>query len=112
MQKQNIIEQMRKNKPNFNQQDVINKQYDYLKYEDNMGERTILFFLSNKKQCTKIKLMSDYSYLDQTIDSLNEHYQKIKKHKWKYTRNGEDYVIQLKQKKWYFTLVSQKRKVK
>ncbi len=108
LDRSDIIKKMKNEKPDFIQQKVINKAYNYLKYMDALGERTILIFLSDDNQCTHVKLMSHYVHLGSTIDSLNKEYEKIDKHQWKYTVDGEDILIKLDKGEWFFTVITKK----
>ncbi|MFW6249315.1 MAG: hypothetical protein ACOC4J_06040 [Bacteroidota bacterium] len=103
-----IIKKMKNEKPDFIQQKVINKSYNYLKYMDTMGERTILIFFSDDNRCTQVKLMSHYVHLGSTIDSLNKEYEKIDKHQWKYTVDNEDILVKLDKGEWFFTIITKK----
>ncbi len=108
LDRSDIIKKMKDEKPGFIQQKVINKTYNYLKYMDTLGERTILIFLSDDNHCTQFKLMSHYVHLGSTIDSLNKEYEKIDKHQWKYTVDGEDILIKLDKGEWFFTVITKK----
>jgi hypothetical protein len=83
---------------------VINTKYNYLKYEDNISEQTILFFLSDNDYCTLVRWMSDYANINDLLFMLNKEYHKTGKNKWTYTSNGKKYVIILAEGEWYFTV--------
>jgi hypothetical protein len=108
LSRSDIIKKMKNEKPDFIKQKVINRSYNYLKYMDTMGERTILIFLSEDNRCTHVKLMSHYVHLGSTIDSLNKEYKKIDKHQWKYTVDGEEILVKLEKGEWFFTVITKK----
>ncbi len=104
-----IKEKMKEAYPDFKPVKVINKTYNYLKYTDSMEERTILFFLSDDNRCTFVKLMSDYSYLDDFKNVLNKKYEEVEEGKWEYEKGGEDYTVTMKKGEWFFTLITKKK---
>lgn len=104
--KDTIIQLMSEKHRNFKlNKDVINRTYNYLKYEDNISEQTILFFLNKDNYCTLVRWMSDYSNINDMISKLNEEYTNAGKNFWTYTENGKSYVIRLEEGEWYFTVV-------
>lgn len=101
-----IIQLMSEKHRNFKlNKDVINRTYNYLKYEDNISEQTILFFLNKDNYCTLVRWMSDYANINDIISKLNKEYTKAGKNYWTYTENGKNYVIRLEEGEWYFTVV-------
>jgi hypothetical protein len=108
MSKSEIIKTMNSEMPDFQKSKVINKTYNYLKYQDALGERTILYFLSDDDICTHSKLMSHYVYLGETVDSLKKNYKKTGKNQWTFTDEGQDYLIELDKGKWFFTVITKK----
>ena len=91
--------------------DVINRKFTYLKYEDKISEQTILYFLSDKGYCTLVRWMGDYSNINDMLSMLNKHYTKTGRNRWTYTRNGREYVINLEEGEWFFS-VSFRQKIK
>jgi len=88
---------------------TINKTYKYLKYVDNYGDQTLLFFLSDDDYCTHSKLMVDYIYLKNVIDSLNNKFEKKGDLAWFYIDKKTEYIIQLEKEEWFFTVVTKKK---
>jgi hypothetical protein len=111
MKKADIISYMKQNEPNFALDNaMVNKKYVYLKFYDKDNEETILCFLTDNNICNLVRRMSDYSNLNPTIKKLDKEYKKIDKDKWSYTINKDEYVIELKREKWYFTLETRIKK--
>jgi hypothetical protein len=111
MKKEEIITYMRQYEPDFALDlTVVNKKYNYLKYFDKTNEETILCFLSDINECNLIRRMSDYSNLELRIKKLNKAYKSVDKDKWVYTINNEEFMVNLKREKWYFTLETRRKK--
>jgi hypothetical protein len=103
--KDEIIRLMSEKHRNFKlNKDVINRTYNYLKYEDDITEQTILFFLSKDNYCTLVRWISDYANINDFIYMLNKEYTKAGKNNWTYTVNGKNYVIRLEEGEWFFTV--------
>jgi hypothetical protein len=111
MKKANIISYMNQHQPGFALDNtIINKQYNYLKFYDRVNEETILCFLTEDDVCNVLRRMSDYSNLDMTIKRLDTENTRIGTDKWSYTFNGQEFVVELKKEKWYFTLETRRKK--
>ena len=111
LHKHEIISLMKENRRDFKlNTGVINKAYNYLKYEDKITEQTLLYFLDDNNNCTLIRLISDYSNLSDVIDSLNSKYTRKDKYTWTYKEKGQEYTTVLEKGEWYFTVITKKRK--
>lgn len=104
-----VEEAMKKNRPDFVKAKVINKSYNYLKYQDALGEQTILFFIDNKDVCTSIKLMSHYVYMGQEVADLNKKYQSIGNNQWTFNEKNQDYIVTLEKGQWFFSIITKKK---
>ena len=105
LHKDEIMQLMRENKRNFRlNTSNINNTYNYLKYEDKISEQTMLFFLSKNDTCKYVRLMSDYSNLNDVINVLDSSYKKAGKDKWTYVDKGKDYIVKMEEGDWYFTV--------
>ena len=103
--KDEIIRIMSQKHRNFKlNKDVINRNYNYLKYEDNISEQTILFFLSDDNICTMVRWMSSYANIHDMLSMLNKEYDKTEKNQWTYIKNGKKYVVNLEEGEWFFTV--------
>ena len=109
--KADILAYMKQYEPDFVLDNVmVNKKYNYLKYYDNINEETILCFLSNIDVCNLVRRMSDYSNLELTVKKLDREYKKTETDKWSYSLNNDEYVVEMKREKWYFTLETRRKK--
>ena len=103
--KDEIIKLMSQEHRNFKlNKNVINRNYNYLKYEDNISEQTILFFLSDDDYCTMVRWLSSYANIHDLLSMLNKEYNKTDKNQWTYIKNGKKYVIHLEEGEWFFTV--------
>lgn len=84
--------------------EVVNKSYNYLKYEDLINEMTMLFFLTDKDECKLVRLMSDYSNINDIIGKYDSSYNKVGKDSWEYSEDGKDYSVKLEDGDWFFTV--------
>lgn len=83
---------------------TVNHSFTYLKYIDKITEQTVLFFMSDKDQCTYVRWISDYSNLNEIIEKLNSEYKRSNTNQWIYTDKGEEYSVTLVEDEWYFTV--------
>ncbi len=105
LHKDEIIQLMKETKPNFKlNKRVVNKSYNYLKYENLISEQTLLFFLSDTDYCTLVRWISDYSNLNEIIELLNKNYKKEGENNWIYHHNSKDYIVKLEEEEWFFTV--------
>jgi hypothetical protein len=111
MKKADILSYMKQNEAGFSlDNEMVNKQYNYLKYFSEISEETILCFLSENDVCNLVRRISDYSNLDLTLKKLDKDYKKIDTDKWSYTINQDEFIVEMKREKWYFTLETRKKK--
>jgi hypothetical protein len=82
----------------------INNSYKYLKFEDKINEVTVLFFLSDDDKCTLVRLMGDYSNINDIVFELNSLFTKTDKSNWKFIDNNRDYLVNLEEGDWFFTV--------
>jgi hypothetical protein len=113
MSKEDIKKEMRENKREFYFVKEVNTgKYHFLKYENLDETKTKLFLLSEDEKCKYTKLMCDYSLLKSFEDSLNRAYEYQKNLKWiDYNEeSGNNYLLELEKKKWFFTIKTSKIK--
>ncbi|MCD6565642.1 MAG: hypothetical protein J7K53_06830 [Bacteroidales bacterium] len=89
--------------------DTKNEYYNYLKYENRLGTKTFLFFLSENDTCKYTKLMCDHSELKKTLKMLNENYKPVNENIWNEEKNNEKYTVTLKKEQWYFTIITRRK---
>ncbi len=88
----------------------INNTYNYLKYEDKISEITVLFFLNEQDSCEMVRIMADYSNLNDIRTELNTNYSKLSVNTWKYTYNSNEVLVTLEEGDWYFTVTIKEKK--
>jgi len=85
---------------------AINPVYNYLKYVDALGNRTLLFFLSEEDICTYFKLMSDYAYFKSTRKRMDKKFIRLNDSIWVQRINKKEYIKKLKKEEWFFTVTT------
>jgi hypothetical protein len=96
---------MRSSYPDFKlDKNAVNHSYKYQKYVDKISEQTVLFFMTDRDECSYVRWMSDYSNLNDIIETLNRKYKKNGSNSWCFTEKGENYGITLVEEEWYFTV--------
>lgn len=83
---------------------TINTTYNYLKYEDLINEITVLFFLNKNEECKAIRIMSDYSNINNILSQLNASYKKTDDATWRYGMDRKEYKVTLEEGDWFFTV--------
>jgi hypothetical protein len=105
--KSEIIKIMQENQSVYSlDNQTKNPVYNYLKYVDGLGSRTILFFLSDGDTCTYYKLISDYAYLKSIQKSMDEKYRNLNDSTWVQKINKKEYLKRLRREKWFFTVTT------
>lgn len=96
---------MKTSHPQFKQdKSTVNHTFTYLKYVDKITEQTILFFMSDQDRCTYVRWISDYSNLNEMIETLNRKYIRSGTNAWSFKENGEEFSVTLVEDEWYFTV--------
>ena len=105
-----VRELMKSSYPQFKQdRNVVNDAYEYLKFIDKITEQTILFFMSDEGKCTYVRWISDYSNLNDMLALLNRNYKKTGNNSWTYSERNQNYIINLEEGEWYFTVSFRKK---
>ncbi len=99
--KKNMLEKHRTLRLNSS---TKNEKYNYLKYEDQINEITVLFFLNDNNTCKRIRLMSDYSNINDILEDLNSNYEEIARDKWQYSADSNEFAVILDKGDWFFTV--------
>lgn len=88
---------------------VYNNTFKYLKYTDRSDNQTLMFFLTADSLCKSLRLVCDNSLKALKIKELNSMYKKAGNNLWIETKNGRDYLVELKEEEWSFNItISQK----
>ncbi len=109
--KEEVIKEMKERQHDFYFVKEVNTgKYHFLKYENFDETKTKLFILTEDGKCKFTKLMCDYSLLKSYEDSLNKSYEYQKNLKWidSDEKSGNQYLLELEKKKWFFTLKTSK----
>ncbi len=83
---------------------TINNSFNYLKYIDGINEITVLFFLTDNDSCEAIRIMGDYSNINDMVFQLDENYEKIDNKNWEYKKENKEYQVTLEEGDWFFTV--------
>lgn len=109
MHKDDIMAYMKENKKNFKlNTGAVNKAYNYLKYENDISEQTLLYFLNENNVCSYIRLMSSYANLNDIVGELNKKHSKKNKTTWTYKEGPDVFLIELEKGEWFFTVSTKK----
>jgi hypothetical protein len=110
MNKVEISKLMTVNHPDFVYvDDAVNKAYKYMKYTDQDGNQTWLFFLSADEHCTVSKLICDYMHYDRLTASLDKTYKKAGTNSWSFNDKGIDYIVEIRKDEWFFSIITKKK---
>jgi hypothetical protein len=95
-----IVKFMKENRKDLNMNKVNNSRFKYLKYTDDSENQTVLFFLGADSVCRSIRMICDESAKNQRIREFNSIYRKRGENRWVDTRQGVNYLIELKDEDW------------
>lgn len=79
---------------------VNNSKFSYLKYSDNLESQTLLFFLDKDSVCRSIRIICDEGTKSQKVKEFNSIYKKKGENRWIDSRQGVNYLIELKDEDW------------
>lgn len=94
----------------MNYNNVVNSKFSYLKYSDNSGNQTMLFFLNPDSVCRSVRIICDFSMKSQKIKELNSQYIKNGENKWIDRRDGKEYLIEIMEGKWSCVISIERKK--
>jgi len=83
-----------------------NMVYNMIKYVDNTGNQTLIYFFSDEDTCLYSKWMCDYSMMNKVVSELNEKFKQSSEDTWYYSYKGKDYKITLTTGEWFFTIAT------
>jgi hypothetical protein len=99
---------VRKEMKGFNLDDTKNESFNYLKFINSSGRRTLIIFFSKENISTHTRMMCDFSEFDDIIEELNNKYTRIDKTSWKCSVGTDKFTIKLEEKEWYFVITTKK----
>jgi hypothetical protein len=110
IRKENAVEQVKKEMKGFNLDNSSkNETFNYLKFLNSSGTKTLLVFFSKENISTHTRMVCDYSEFDLIMDDFKKKYKKTSKTSWEYSVGGEKFEITLEEKEWYFVLNTKKK---
>jgi hypothetical protein len=110
IKKEGAEELVRKEMKGFNlDNSAKNQTYNYLKFINSAGTKTLIIFFSEDNISTRSRLVCDFSELDFVTADLDNKYKKVTKTSWEYTSNDEKYIVELEEKEWYFVVTTKKK---
>ncbi len=110
MESSGLVALMKKEHPEFLWQDQVrNDRFRYLKFVDVRDSRTWLFFLDEENRCRVIRMMYDYTYLDPTLEWLNERFTKAGPDRWTGRRDNGNLEVEMVRGEWFFTVTMKER---
>lgn len=81
-----------------------NTTFKYLKYIDKAEAETLLFFFNDQYVCKTVRLVCDKSLTEEKIKECNSLYKKTGDNRWIETKNGKNYLIEMKEEEWSFNV--------
>ena len=87
-----------------------NTAFKYLKYENKINEITILFFLDENDTCKLVRMMYDYSNINDVLDDLENNHTKIDNNNYECLVDDKKVSVELTEDQWFFTLTVRKKK--
>jgi hypothetical protein len=100
-----IISNMDKSMQGFTRQkDVVNENFNYLKYESNDGLQTLLFFLGQKNRCVEVRLIFDKSLYSEKVKHNDDNYTKVGENRWTEKKGRKVYSITMTDDEWFYTV--------
>ncbi len=110
IEKNQLTSLVRKEMKGFNLDNSSkNQNFNYLKYLNAQGTKTLIVFFDDKNISTNTRLVCDYSEFDFVLKDLQKRYKKIDENNWEYTVENDQFIVNLEKKEWYF-VVSVKKK--
>jgi len=88
---------------------TTNQSFNYLKFVNSAGTKTLLVYFNDQNQSTHSKMVCDFSEFDYVIKELNGKYKKAGDKSWEYTHNSEVFSVVLEEEEWYFTVRTKKK---
>jgi folate-binding Fe-S cluster repair protein YgfZ len=87
---------------------TFNNTFKYAKYADKDGNQTTLFFFTADSICKGIRMICDKSIEPAMIKDLDSKYKKTANNTWTESKNGTNYIIELREEEWSFNVTISK----
>ena len=82
----------------------VNNAYKYLKYEDRVNEITALLFLDDEDKCKMVRIMYDYSNVNDVLDYIKKNMKEVGENKYEFAPYGKRLTVEMNEEDWFFTL--------
>lgn len=89
----------------------FNPVYNYLKFVNSSGTKTLLVFFDKNDISTKVRLVSDYTEFSSMNADFDARYKKTGKKGWEYKENNNTFSVTIEEQEWYFVVQTEKKKV-
>jgi len=83
---------------------INNSTFKYLKYTNSDETLTLLFFLNEESVCKSVRLVCDKSLKAEEIKDFDSRCKRTGDNQWTETKNGKNYLIELKEEEWSFNI--------
>ncbi len=88
---------------------VTAQSFDYLKFVNTEGTKTLVVFFNNESTAGSAKIICDYSEYDFVIAENDKNFNRSGKNLWEYKVGNEYFTIKLEETEWYFILRIKKK---
>jgi hypothetical protein len=92
---------MKENRKDMNSEIVKNDRFKYLKYSNSSDNQTMLLFITNDSVCKSIRVICDLGLKIEKVKEFDSVYKKDGVNRWTENRGGKDYLIEIKDEKWF-----------
>jgi hypothetical protein len=99
-----IKKYMKENHKEMSFNNVTNSTFKYLKYSDSSDSQTLLFFLNSDSVCRSVRMICDGRIKAQKAEEFNSSYKRSGENRWIDSHDGKDYLIEIKDEKWYYII--------
>ena len=79
----------------------VNHSFNYLKFINAAGTKTLLVMFDEEDISTSVRLVSDYSDLNFIRSDYDSRYKKTGKESWEYVEENITYAVSMEKKEWY-----------
>ena len=101
---------VKKEMKGFNQdKSTINEKFNYLKFVNSAGTKTIIVFFDDRNISRSTRLICEFSELNTLLTQLNTTSKKTAENSWEYTVDNEKFEVTLEKKEWYFVISTKKK---
>jgi hypothetical protein len=95
-----IRKYMKENRTEMNYCNVTNNKFKYLKYSDRSDSQTLLLFLNTDSVCESVRMICDVYLKPKKAKEFDSIYKKAGENRWIDSRNGKDFLVEIKDEKW------------